>query len=112
MFVFFLPQVVQLLEVHCKGMKDSMMMDPLIWFQSFCLCEVLFQLPFLFPAAYAFLRGYGESHPYQVRCNMCSLAQIALRIKICIKIQAPRNTLLLSKDVQLAIDKLNITSMP
>lgn len=59
-YFFLLPQAVQLLEGYCKDMKDSIMMDPPVWFQAFCICEVLFQLPFFFLAAYAFLKGYSE----------------------------------------------------
>ncbi|ELU10549.1 hypothetical protein CAPTEDRAFT_77981, partial [Capitella teleta] len=40
---------------YCAQMKDPMMMEPPVWFQSLCVCELLLQLPFFFPAAWAFL---------------------------------------------------------
>lgn len=77
------------------------MMDPPIWFQSFCICEVLFQLPFFFPAAYAFLSGYSESCFYQVTC--VPVHELHSRVKIGIQIQSPQSTLLLRKDIWLTI---------
>jgi hypothetical protein len=45
---------------YCAQMKDPMMMEPPVWFQSFCVCELLVQLPFFFPAAWAFFSGYSR----------------------------------------------------
>ncbi|KAL5015692.1 hypothetical protein ScPMuIL_005281 [Solemya velum] len=54
-------QLVRLNEWYTTTFKDTMMIDPPMWFRSFCLCEVLFQFPYFFVAASAFWRGAAAS---------------------------------------------------
>ncbi|XP_041349435.1 sigma intracellular receptor 2-like [Gigantopelta aegis] len=49
--------LVALKEWYCREYRDSMMMDPPQFFVSFCLCELIFQLPFFFVASYAYYKG-------------------------------------------------------
>lgn len=50
-------QLKDLLRWYAEEYKDPMVLDPPEWFQSFILCEALFQTPFFPIAAYAFLKG-------------------------------------------------------
>jgi len=52
------PQAAQdLLKWYTKEFRDPLMVDPPAWFKSFIYCEVFFQFPFFFFAAYAFWKG-------------------------------------------------------
>ncbi|XP_070572774.1 sigma intracellular receptor 2-like [Ptychodera flava] len=55
------PQMLRdTLEWYCLKFKDPMMMDPPVWFKSFCICEVLLQFPFFFVATAAFFQGTAK----------------------------------------------------
>ena len=45
-----------LLRFHCEQNADPLMADPPVWFKSFILFELLFQLPFFFVGLRAFTR--------------------------------------------------------
>ncbi|XP_036123630.1 sigma intracellular receptor 2 [Molossus molossus] len=46
-----------LLKWYAKEFKDPLLQDPPMWFKSFLLCELVFQLPFFPIATYAFFKG-------------------------------------------------------
>lgn len=57
----FYPQPCQdMISWYCRSFKDPMMVEPPGWFKSFCVCELIFQLPFFFPAVYAFWKGSAK----------------------------------------------------
>ncbi|XP_004635484.1 sigma intracellular receptor 2 [Octodon degus] len=50
-------QVRNLLQWYSTEFKDYLMEDRPMWFRSFLVCELVFQLPFFPIAAYAFFKG-------------------------------------------------------
>ncbi|XP_046543559.1 sigma intracellular receptor 2-like isoform X1 [Haliotis rubra] len=57
---YFPDQVVALKDWYCREFRDPMMVEPPQWFLSFIYCEIIFQFPFFFVAAYAYFKGAAK----------------------------------------------------
>lgn len=52
--------ILELMDWYKGDFRDPLMADPPAWFQSFIVCEGVFQLPFFFVAAYAYWKGVSQ----------------------------------------------------